>query len=165
MLHAVEGGLVVTDQAARPLVPAPEKLLIDTEIKLPNAWPLDPERQAQTDQALRRSDGGCAPLFVSWVRPDGGRFSATVVGGFQKAEAYAIAVRKFEKPLICRIGRFAYEGLPVKIQGYVPAAPVQATPDEERALILPGGASLPIAEGTSPEAPTRAEGYSAIERN
>lgn len=144
------------------LVPQEEKLIVETEIKIPNAYPLDPERQAITDAALRRADGGFAPLFVSWCRPDGGRFAATIIGGFAKAEAYAAAVRRFEKPLICRIGRFAYEGLPPKIRGYVPASPVEPTDDEIRTMLV--GKST-LAEGTLPKAPTCAEGSSATERN
>ena len=153
------------------LVPLPESLLVETEVKVPNCYPLDPGRQAITDAALRRTDGGWAPLFVSWCRPDGARFAATIIGGAKNAEKFASAVRRFENPLIVRIGRFAYEGLPPKIQGYVPRTFLQPTEDEARIaaeaakeaarkLILPDT----LAEGTSPEAPISAEAPSAIER-
>ena len=88
------------------LVPVPEKLAVDQDVKVPNFYPLDPDRQAITDAALRRPpEGATGPLFVSWVRPDGGRFSGTIIGGYAKAEAFKAAVVKFEKPLVVAIGR------------------------------------------------------------
>lgn len=100
-----------------PLPPAGDAPLLEPAIKekVSPLFQISPERLLQVAPHIVRGK-----LFVSWINPDGVRFSVGVDRGpkgteFAAAEKFARDVTRFEKPESpVKIGRAPYEGLPPK---------------------------------------------------